>query len=184
MELRPEYVKIERLREAISYDPLSGICVWKTRPLHHFKDAHYWKIWNVLYASKPIGYVMKVHGKSYLRATFDRKGFLLHRAIIAMTTGEWPLQTDHQDGNGLNNRLKNIISTDGFGNQQNRRRCEGRVLPTGIYPKRGKYAASISVGGKTISIGTFDDLPAATSARKEAERKYGFHPNHGMVRPL
>lgn len=53
-----------------------------------------------------------------------------------------------------------------------------RLLPSnktgvaGVYLKAGKYAAQISVQGKRIHLGTFETIPEATKARREAELKY------------
>ena len=35
------------------------------------------------------------------------------------------------------------------------------------------------VSGRMIYIGTFEQKDDAIKARKKAEQKYGFHPNHG-----
>jgi len=35
------------------------------------------------------------------------------------------------------------------------------------------------VDGKTIHLGRFDKFEDAVAARKAADIKYGFHPNHG-----
>lgn len=53
-----------------------------------------------------------------------------------------------------------------------------RLLPSnktgvaGVYLKSGKYAAQISVHGKRIHLGTFETIPEAAKARREAELKY------------
>ena len=46
------------------------------------------------------------------------------------------------------------------------------------------WQARIKVNGKTLSIGYYKDIVAASNARKAAEKKYGFHQNHGTERPL
>lgn len=43
---------------------------------------------------------------------------------------------------------------------------------SGVYPKDGKYAASISVNGKRFHLGTFKTIEETTKARREAEQKY------------
>jgi len=45
----------------------------------------------------------------------------------------------------------------------------------------GRWRASISVANRQRYLGTFDYLAEAVEARKAAEVKYGFHPNHGRV---
>lgn len=45
--------------------------------------------------------------------------------------------------------------------------------------KEGKWLASIIVGRKRIYLGRFIDKDEAIRVRKEAEKLYGFHENHG-----
>ena len=40
---------------------------------------------------------------------------------------------------------------------------------------------SIKVNRKDIYLGRFDKFEDAVAARKKAERKHGFHPNHGRA---
>jgi len=51
----------------------------------------------------------------------------------------------------------------------------------GVYwgEDRGKWRAEISVDKKRIKLGSFATLEEAATARKEAEKLYGFHENHG-----
>ena len=42
-----------------------------------------------------------------------------------------------------------------------------------------KWAAAIYVNGKLIYLGGYKKIFDAACARKSAERKYGFHLNHG-----
>jgi hypothetical protein len=44
---------------------------------------------------------------------------------------------------------------------------------------KGKWQATIGVNRKTILLGRFSDIEAAATTRKNAERKFGFHPSHG-----
>jgi hypothetical protein len=66
-------------------------------------------------------------------------------------------------------------------NQRNQsQREDNKTGVTGvIYSERiGKYIARIEVNYKSIHIGTFANIEEA-AARLEAEKKYGFHENHG-----
>lgn len=53
-----------------------------------------------------------------------------------------------------------------------------RLLPSnktgvaGVYLKAGKYAAQISVHGQRLHLGTFETIPEAAKARRDAELKY------------
>lgn len=53
--------------------------------------------------------------------------------------------------------------------------------------RRGGVRKGDPVGGlinKRIHLGRFREKSDAEKARKMAEEKYGFHPNHGTSRPL
>jgi len=51
----------------------------------------------------------------------------------------------------------------------------------GVYfkPRSRRWWAEIQVDGKKIHLGYFDTKELATEARKQAERRYNFHPLHG-----
>jgi len=48
-----------------------------------------------------------------------------------------------------------------------------RILPS------GKFCAYIMVNRKQISLGSYETIEEAATARKDAEALYGFHENHG-----
>lgn len=52
--------------------------------------------------------------------------------------------------------------------------CRNRTGATGVYyvAKRKKYYATIGVDGKNKHVGSYDDIPTAVAARKEAEDFY------------
>jgi len=52
---------------------------------------------------------------------------------------------------------------------------------TGVYwnKRDRKWQAMIKVNNKQIHLGYFEGKTEAITARKIAEIKYGFHPNHG-----
>jgi len=49
------------------------------------------------------------------------------------------------------------------------------------YKDRKKWYARISSDDEVIFLGMFDHKEDAIAARKAAEVKYGYHPNHGKV---
>jgi len=67
-------------------------------------------------------------------------------------------------------------------NTKNRaRRSDNKSGITGVYwdKKASRWRATIHCAGKRLNLGFFDTLQEATAARKLAEKKAGFHPNHG-----
>lgn len=121
------------------------------------------------------------HTDSYQVVNIGGKPYLAHRVIWLMMTGSWPKQIDHIDHDRSNNRWSNLRNVKSLDNQKNmglKRNnssgCNGvRVLPS------GRYYAYIMINRKQKGLGTFDTLHEAESARKQADKVYGFHDNHG-----
>lgn len=91
------------LRTILVYEPEAGRFIWKRRddvPAN----------WNTRYAGREAGYDWAVSPvKSYRNIRIFDWPFLGHRLAILYMTGEWPSEdTDHEDGNGLNNKWSNL----------------------------------------------------------------------------
>lgn len=109
-----------------------------------------------------------------------------HRIAWLLFYGEWPENIiDHIDGDGLNNRIKNLADKTYSGNSRNQKiRKNNKSGVMGVRfneTKRGKpkWEARICVDGKKKRLGFFDTFDEAILARKDAENKYGYHANHG-----
>jgi len=93
-------------------------------------------------------------------------------------------EIDHIDHNSLNNRIENLRLVSSRENSMNlplpKHNTSGRVGIT--WAKREKkWQAQIGLDYKTIILGHFDKFEDAVAAREAAEKKYGFHPNHGKM---
>lgn len=101
-----------------------------------------------------------------------RKLIYMHRVI--MKTPE-KLKTDHIDGNGLNNRRKNLrICTDAE-NARNRQKPNNNTSGlkcVSFYKKSKKWQAYIGVNKKQIHLGYFKTKEDALIARISACEKY------------
>ena len=98
----------------------------------------------------------------------------MHREIMNTPKG---LQTDHRDGDGLNNRRENLRICSHQTNQRNRIGANKnnilKVLGVSYNEKyRNKYQARIRVNGKDIHLGMYSSLEKAVKVRKRAEIKY------------
>ena len=123
------------------------------------------------------------HSEGYLSVTIGRKEYLVHRVIWFMVKGYWPLQIDHQNHRRDENHWTNLIELfESKSNQRNlsinRKNNTSGVMGVRRLPS-GKYSAFITVNRKQIGLGTYPTLDEARVARKAAERRYGFHVNHG-----
>jgi hypothetical protein len=155
----------EALADLITYEPTSGTLTHKVDTLRATKGT---------VATYP-------HAEGYLQLSIGKKEYLAHRIIWFMMTGRWPNQIDHADHDRSNNRWENLREVIGRDNQKNMslsvRSSTGitgvRVLPSGL------FSAYITVNRKQLTLGSYPKLDQAIEARKAAEIKYGFHPNHG-----
>lgn len=108
--------------------------------------------------------------------TIDRKihRIQMHRLIFG-TNDETQL-VDHKDGNGLNNKRKNLRPATRKLNPQNRKKARSDSI-TGIrgvtFDKSSqKYKAHVTYGGKQKTLGRFNTIELAEQAVKEARKKY------------
>lgn len=102
-----------------------------------------------------------------------------------MTIGEWPEFVDHINGDRTDNKIENLRSCSRLENSVNRAVAshnKSGVLGVHYDKSRGKWAAEIKVNKKKVYLGRFDSIDEAKTARKIAEVKYGFHPNHGRIK--
>lgn len=130
--------------------------------------------------------VIKPNGKKYLRTTIGNRQFLAHRIAWFIHSGEWPkCQIDHINGNGVDNRIKNLRDVSNSENQKNRRLASNNKTGiSGVYLYKNGFKSQIKSNRKNHHLGTFVDFFEACCARKSAENKFGFHSNHGSVRDL
>lgn len=130
---------------------------------------------------KSSGYLdVKVHGRFYL----------VHRVVMLMCYGFYGegLEVDHINHIRNDNRLCNLRFVTGSENSKNKsvssRSTTGVTGVTGVTfdKNRNKYRAQIGVNRKLIYLGMFDTLEEAAEARRQADRKFNFHNNHGEGR--
>jgi len=173
----------ELLRTLLSYEPETGKLIWLHRPVELFKTEIASLTWNARFA-----------GKDAL-TTKDRDGYRVgeifgrraasHRVIWAIVHGEWPAcEIDHINGIKSDNRLANLRNVSMHENQKNKKlpvtSTSGHV---GVHREResGKWKAHIKINQRRIYLGRYNSCEQAVEARTAAEKKYGFHSNHGRV---
>lgn len=181
----------EVLRQLLRYDPDSGKLFWRERAENMFPEgegrytaARSCRIWNTKYAGKEA--ITAVDPSlGYKKGSVWCGKFYAHRLIWAIQTGAWPEQDiDHINGDRADNRWGNLRAVDRKTNSRNaRRRSTNTSGMMGVkwQPGLDKWRAQIMVDGRNIALGCFDDFDEACAARKAAERRYGFHENHGRA---
>ncbi|MCK4870711.1 MAG: HNH endonuclease [Gammaproteobacteria bacterium] len=164
----------ERLKEVLTYNPETGDFIWKV-------GAGPASVGDIAGCE-----VTRVDGKKYIVMGVDYKLHLAHRLAFLYMLGKLPSShVDHGNGDGTDNRWANITEATPAENAKNcRRRIDNTSGVTGVqWNKLNKnWRAVIQVKRETINLGSFKDLNGAILARKEAEKRYGFHENHGSSR--
>ena len=160
---------LEDLREALDYNPNTGIIIWKKPTSNCVKvgrEAGGYR--NLLWC--PTVRVEKTIG-------FQGHRYLLSRIIYFMYHGIDPseLAIDHIDRNPLNNKISNLRLATMSQNQCNKKvQTNNKSGVTGVYLRSdtNKWTASIQLSGKKIVLGCYQTKEEARQARIEAEKKY------------
>lgn len=96
----------------------------------------------------------------------------LHRVILRLTPAH-PVEVDHADGNGLNNRRSNLRVATHVQNSTNRgANSNNRLGVKGVSPWHGKYQAKIQVNRRQLHLGVFPTIQEACAAYNAAALKY------------
>lgn len=146
-----------RLRELVSYDPLTGI--FTNRVTNGRRIAG-----QAAGSTDALGYVkMKV----------DRKQYKAHRLAWLYVYDKWPEQhIDHIDGNPSNNRIANLRDVSVSVNLQNRKRAPAHNKSglLGVWVHRERFISFIKTMGVRQYLGTFDTPEEAHAAYLSAKR--------------
>tara|TARA_R110002020_G_scaffold472357_1_gene700266 strand:- start:6 stop:494 length:489 start_codon:yes stop_codon:yes gene_type:complete len=121
-------------------------------------------------------------GEGYLKIMVDGGRYRAHRLAWLYMTGDWPkYQIDHINGVKNDNRIDNLRDVTNAVNQRNTsRRINNKSGVPGVVWHSRDHIWSVSItSGTRKMLGSFTDFFEAVCARKSAELKYNFHPNHG-----
>lgn len=123
-------------------------------------------------------WISRCRDKVYAAARVDGRHIVrLHRFLV----GKPGLKVDHRNGDGLDNRRSNLRACTNSQNLQNRGRNANNTSGyKGVYlvpagqnrVKTPKWAAGITVGGRSIKLGRFLKKKDAARAYNRAARKY------------
>lgn len=164
----------EELKKLLHYDTETGIFTWID--IKRKKRLIAGSVYNMS------------NGKKYLIIKFNMLRYGAHRLAWLYVMGKFPdNEIDHIDGNGLNNRIINLRDVTRSENKKNTRLVNTNnsgVCGVFFDKSRNNWRSSITTNGRVITIGRFNNIFDAACARKSAEFVYGFHENHGSIRPL
>lgn len=149
-------IPIDRIRELLTYDDVTGIFVWNVRrPGMKF--------------SVNAGYNRK-DGRREI--TIDGKGYLAHRVAYAHFYGVNPsFDIDHIDGNPMNNAISNLRDVEKTVNLQNQRKphSNNKSGLMGVSANGSNWAASIRTNRERKYLGTFKTCYEAGEAYQKAK---------------
>lgn len=163
----------ELLRQLLRYEPDTGKLYWKERD--NPKKSNAQNTWNKRWSGKlALDYIDPSNG--YRVGQLMGRKVYAHRVILAIYSGKHPEEVDHINGNRADNKIKNLRACNRLENCKNLKKPKHNTSGhVGVGKKGNGWRARIF----DIHLGTFNSLDEAIAARKEAEAKYGFHPNHG-----
>ena len=161
----------EFLNECLLYDPENGLFRWKVRPLHHFKDARVFKLWNTKYSLRKAGCLNRQTG--YLGMMIGGINISMHRAAFIISYGYSPISVDHINGIKTDNRLCNLREATVSQNNMNKGLQSNNTSGfKGVRKiKNGRWKSRICVNGKEIHLGYFSEKSDAVAAYIEASMK-------------
>lgn len=147
----------QQLKSVLEYRPTTGFFVWTKN------------------ASKDL--VGKIAGRlsgGYRQIVIHGRTYRAHRLAWFYVHGDWPNAIDHANGNRDDNRLENLRVATPSQNGANMRMPPTNTSGVKGVSRRpnGKFAASITVSGKTHFLGEFKTIESAAEAYLAAAKKF------------
>ena len=169
---------------------MTDLTVARIRELFTIDEKDWTLVWKISLNSRSIVGTKAgcLNRKGYRVINIDYKRYRVHNLIWAYMHGYFPQnQIDHISHVRDDNRISNLRLVTGAENNKNM--CipvnnRSGIIGVGWCAHLNKWRSRITVADKCISLGCFENKDHAASARKTAEKKYGFHENHGSKPPL
>lgn len=182
-------IEPSEVRSLLRYEPDTGKLYWLERGVSLFRGKYpaqrSCRSWNARNAGKEA--FTAVGASGYREGRIHNRIYRAHRVIWAIAHGEWPEQVDHINGDRADNRLVNLRAVTRFQNARNTKlpiTNTSGVMGVERHVGGTRWRARIKVNRRQIHLGYFVELSDAIAARKAAEKKYGFHANHGRADPV
>jgi hypothetical protein len=141
----PPHITQEKLKELLDYDPETGILTWRV--------SLNWRI--------KVGQRAGTHNKveGYRKIKIFGRMYREHRIVWLYVHGWLPERVDHDDGNGVNNRIGNLRDCTQAQNCANRKiHSNNESGYKGVWYSRqhNKWRAAIHMRGRKKHLGLFN----------------------------
>lgn len=163
------------LKQQLHYDPETGVF---TRLVSNSPKA---------VVGEMAGYISVNYkdpqANKYIRINVFAKKYGAHRLAWLYMTGSFPKNhIDHINHDGTDNRwinLRDVTPNENFRNQ--RMPCNNKSGLVGVRwdKNANSWKSTIDIRRTKTHLGYFKSIFDAACARKNAEIKHNFHPNHG-----
>jgi len=112
-------------------------------------------------------------GQKYAQTWNNGVPLYMHRVIADRMGYPSTKQVDHHNGDRLNNTRRNLRPATNAQNQMNRHIVLAHSGVKGVYANtNGRWQARLMVDQKLRNFGTYDTIPEATVARRQAALKH------------
>lgn len=149
----------DELKRRLRYDPETGFFTWLVKPCRNRQS----------------GSVAGNISRGRIDIQIRKERFLAHRLAWLYMTGFMPAgEIDHINGDGADNRWKNLRSVTHKMNAQNKRKAQvdNQTGFLGVSPDRNKFRATIFVDGKHKYLGSYYTPQEAHQVYVLAKRRY------------
>lgn len=154
----------ERVRELLSYDPETGVLLWKVSQG----------------AAKAGSVAGNLNNTGYRRIKIAGRLYLSHRLSWVHAYGGWPRdQLDHANAIRDDNRISNLREATRSENLGNQRRAQSSnktgLLGVSWRSANKKFCAHIDLNGERTTLGLFNTAEEAHQAYLKAKRELHSH---------
>jgi len=166
----------EELAQRLSYNPLTGELTWIAKG-----NAKKVVVGSRAGSVSPYGHrVIRLNGYLYPE----------HHIIWRLYYGVWPAGfLDHVDHDEQNNRILNLRDvTQAVNNRNQSRRHDNSTGHTGIWINKNnakkRFMSEVHHNGKRVHLKAHYSIEDAIACRAKVLKECGFHPNHGIDKPV
>lgn len=116
-------------------------------------------------------YAVPARATFYAARRTSARTIYLHRELLGLVDAGRSVFTDHDDGDGLNNRRANLVVCTPAQNSQKRRSPKSASGMRGVWKHGNRFVAQIGHAGRFHYLGSFDSASEASVAYAVAAKE-------------